>query len=144
MNSNFNADAIKEISEVFQTEPDVDSNTYSWILKSSNLFPNISVCLFTNIYDNPDNVVISVQTGLGYYELHNIKGWGKFSANEVVFLSETNDIITVVFISQSDGVSFYSNIDKKILDEDVTKIDPAYLIAYMQVSIINDMKQTNN
>jgi hypothetical protein len=144
MNKNFDADAIKEMSEVFQTDPSVDNNTYSWLLQCANFFPNVSVCLFTNIYDNPANVVISVQTGLGYYELHNIKEWGKFAANEIVFLAEMNDSVTVMFIGKSDGVSFYSNIDKKILEEDVTQIDPAFLIAYMQLSIINDMKEITN
>jgi hypothetical protein len=144
MNKNFDADAINEMSEVFQTDPSVDCNTYSWMLKSVNFFPNVSVCLFTNIYDNSENVVISVQTGLGYYELHNIKGWGKFSASEIVFFAETDDSITVMFIGKSDGVSFYSNIDKKILEEDITQIDPAFLIAYMQISIINDMKKVAN
>jgi hypothetical protein len=140
MNYSFDKNNIKLISDILGADPDFVDNCYTWNIKSKNYITNCSINLFTNIQMTNTNL-ISIQTLIGYYELHNVKCWNKFSDNEVAFFSDNGSQISVIFISTEYGVSLYAGMDQNILDKDITEIDPSLLLSAMQLNIYNNYKK---
>ncbi|MDR0926976.1 MAG: hypothetical protein LBO69_04335 [Ignavibacteria bacterium] len=138
MKKKFDKQSIDEITEILQSKPEVvDNNSFNWSLKSNSYLPNINVTLFVDL-DGDGYGMVSVHTVLGYYELHNVRYWSRFATNEVVFFAEENGHISSLFVSYENGVSFYSNIDKALLNKDISTLDPALLLSIMQLSIFSD------
>lgn len=135
MNIGFTKENIDEISRIFNSVPEEIQGCYNWMLVSPEKAPKIAVSLYTNI-NGGENILLSVQTALGCYELHNVKKWTAFSTQEIIFWTEENDKISAISIGCNHEVSFYANISKSILDEDITKIEPELLLSVMQLSLL--------
>lgn len=139
MNYCFDEENIKLISNILETESNFLDDCYSWDVKSRLYKSAFAVNLYVNI--KPKNTItISIQTAIGYYELHDIKCWNHFSNEEVVFFADSGSYLSCVFISKENGISIYANIEKNILELDINEVDPALLLGIMQLNIYSNYK----
>jgi len=134
MNYFFDKESIKQISKVFNAEAEFEDNCYTWTTKTHDLKATFFVKLYVNTSHN-NTTTVSIYTALGTFELHNVICWHQFIENEIVFYADNNSVLSCIFISDENGISFFSNIDKSIFDKDIRDVEPALLLAAMQLNL---------
>jgi len=134
----FSDNDFNKISDLLCCEPDVLENCRVWSLRNAEPDKPMIVSLYNNIELSDGNIgsIISVQTRHGYYELHNISGYILFEPDEVIFVSKQDIAVSSLIIGKGNTCSLYSNICKYLLGKDFAELDPAVLLAAMQVSIV--------
>ena len=91
-----------------------------------------------NFDGDKEGSIISVQTRHGYYELHNITNYIVFEPDEIIFICSKKKTLSCLIVGKGNTCSFFANIQKKMLRRDPTELDPAVLLAVMQLSLIEN------
>ena len=139
MNYSFDAKSIKQISNILAVEAEFVDNCYTWLAKTQDNKATFYVKIYVNI--PPDNTTtISIHTVLGTFELHNVVCWQHFLENEIVFYADNDSLLSCIFISVDSGISVFSNINKNIFEKDISEVEPALLLAAMQLNLYNHNK----
>ena len=139
MNYYFDKESIKEISKIFNAEAEFEDNCYTWTTKTHDSKTTFFVNLYVNVPPN-DTTTISIHTALGTFELHNIICWHKFLEKEIAFYADNDSLLSCIFISSENGICFFSNINKSICEKDITELEPALLLAAMQLNLYSNTK----
>ncbi len=83
-----------------------------------------------------DAPVISAHTTYGYFELHGLSGSVTVEPDEVIFFSESSDRLSGMVISSAGACSQFANVDRSMLSSDPSSLDPAHILAAMQLGLI--------
>ncbi len=133
----FSNDDILKISTILQINTKEFEGGWTWVMKSSDNSKPLVATLHNNVNLGNDvyGSLISVQTQYGYYELHNIEKYMFFEPDELIFISSTSEYLSCLTIGRQSVCSLFSTIKREILSEDISELDPAVLMAAMQLSI---------
>src|SRR5690606_21766134 len=83
-----------------------------------------------------DAPVVSAHTTYGYFELHGVGGSVVVDPDEVIFFAESGETISGMILSSSGACSQFANVDRKVLTEDPSALEPAHILAAMQLGLI--------
>lgn len=79
--------------------------------------------------------VVSAQTSYGYFEIHEVIRHVVVEPDEVIFLAESGEHLSGMVIGRSGACSLFANVDRAILSSDLAQLDPALLLAAMQLGL---------
>lgn len=128
-----NDSALKGIEKLLSKQFSKDGESYSLSLVSMQKKSEISL----NInFDKDGKSLISVYTENSHLQLQEC-GWIVLSEmlSEVIFISENNDKISGLIISNQGDCSLYSNVDKSLLSSDFSNLSSEKLIAAVALSL---------
>jgi|YNPMSStandDraft_2_1061718.scaffolds.fasta_scaffold15687_2 hypothetical protein len=131
---------IEIISNILGQKPEVFENSWTWNLQNDITDKPMIINLYNSINFDGDKEgsIISVQTRHGYYELHNITNYIVFEPDEIIFICSKKKTLSCLIVGKGNTCSFFANIQKKMLRRDPTELDPAVLLAVMQLSLIEN------
>ncbi len=131
---------IDTISSILGQKPESFENSWTWNLRNDASDKPMIINLYNSINFDGDKEgsIVSVQTRHGYYELHNLTGYLVFEPDEIIFICSKKKTLSCLIVGKGNTCSFYSNIQKKMLHRDPTELDPAVLLAAMQLSLIEN------
>ncbi|MCB0703242.1 MAG: hypothetical protein R2863_05620 [Candidatus Kapaibacterium sp.] len=139
MSFNFNNEDVEKISETLGVNHKGTSDTWTWTLKNSETNQSVVFTIYNKTKISPQidetGVLVSVQTKHGYFELHGLTGFLLFEPDEVIFVRAEEEKVSCLVIGSNSSCSLFSNIDKAILKSNITELDPAILLAAMQLSL---------
>lgn len=79
--------------------------------------------------------VLSAQTSYGYFELHCVSRYVPVEPDEVIFVAEENTRISGLVVGRRGNCSLFANVDRSILSADLSTLEPALLLASMQLGL---------
>ncbi len=128
---------LEKIEEILQVKAKPFEGGWSWVMKSIDNSKPLVATLHNNVDLGNDTIgsLISIQTQYGYYELHNIEKYIFFEPDELIFISSTAEHLSCLTIGRQSVCSLFSTIKREILNQDISELDPAVLMAAMQLSI---------
>lgn len=139
MSFNFKNEDVDKISEILESNHKGSNDTWSWTLKNNETNQSVVFTIYNRTQLSPANeetgVLVSVQTKHGYFELHGITGYLLFEPDEVIFVRAIDDKVSCLVIGSNSSCSLFSDINKSILKTNITELDPAILLAAMQLSL---------
>ncbi len=97
-----------------------------------------SIVLTLNALDG-GGVVLSAQTVHGYFELHNVARFVPVDPDEVIFVAEDGDRISGLVVGAAGTCSLFANVDRATLTADFGTLEPALLLAAMQLGLAENM-----
>ena len=116
-----------------------NTETWTWTRKNSETNQTVVFTFYNKTQISPQKdetgVLVSVQTKHGYFELHGLTGFLLFEPDEVIFVRAEDEKVSCLVIGSNSSCSLFSNIDKAILKSNITELDPAILLAAMQLSL---------
>ena len=142
MSFSFSSEDINNISKILNQEPKLFEKAWSWTIINKETNQSLVFTLYNDIIldgDSKKGNLISAQTQHGYFELHQCNKYMVFEPDEIIFLQTMEDTISCIVIGKEATCSMFSNINRKILNADFTTLDPAVLLAAMQLSITEDI-----
>jgi hypothetical protein len=141
MSYNLKEDDISKITEILGVSPEVDGNSFTWVLANPQLKQNIvlTVCRNITISEKSTGTVATVQSNHGYFEIHNITTFIPFDPDEIIFIHHDDQFLSSLIIGKGATCSLFSNIDRSILRKDLSELEPATLMAAMQLSIADSI-----
>lgn len=86
-----------------------------------------------------DATLLSAQTVHGYFELHNMVRFVPVDPDEVIFVAEEGDRISGLVVGATGTCSLFSNVTRANLSADFTTLDPALLLAAMQLGLAENI-----
>jgi hypothetical protein len=139
MSFNFSTEDIEKISEILESPHKGGNGAWTWSLKNSETNQSVVFTIYNDTQLAPaqgeTGVLVSVQTKHGYFELHGLTGFLLFEPDEVIFVRASDDKVSCLVIGSNSSCSLFSDIDKSILKSNITELDPAILLAAMQLSL---------
>ncbi len=137
MSNTFTNNDIEKISEILGQAPENEADFYLWNISTGGSDNNLVVSLHNKVsFGESFGAIVSIQTTHGYYELHDVLQFLVFEPDEVIFYNDSGKTVSCLVVSKSGACSLYSNISKSLLREDMSLLDPACLLAAMQLSIL--------
>ena len=133
---------IDKISMTLGEEPKSYENSWAYAMHNKENKQSLVFTIYNDAIldgDEHKGTLISVQTQHGYFELHDCTAYIVFKPDENIFLQTKDQKLSCIVIGKECTCSLFCNIDKKILNADFTTLDPAVLLAAMQLSITEDV-----
>lgn len=136
MNYKFKNDDIEKISEILGNKPQEYDSSWMWNISDPDGNKPLIISIYNDIDYIDNNIsLISVQSRYGYYELHTLTNIMYIEPDEIIFISQYNDNLSCMVIGRNFTCSLFSNINKNLLQKDITTLPPAILMSVMQLSI---------
>lgn len=88
--------------------------------------------------------VISAQTVHGYFELHAATRYVPVEPDEVIFIAEEGERISGLVVGATAACSLFANVHRSTLTADFTTLEPALLLAAMQLGLAENMDVVGN
>jgi hypothetical protein len=137
----FTQERAQKIAKVLQA-PILERETHFRIElkpKENNLQLNIELFSDIEIGDKKGNLV-TVYTNYGVNQLHFCTAYvASDLLGEVTFISETEFHVSAIVVEREGGCTFYSNIDKSLLNKDFTGLGPEVMMTGVTLSIIEPL-----
>lgn len=120
-----------------------DESTWHWNLKhaDSGRVLALTICN-TDLGKGALGCVVSAQTFQGYVELHDVTGYLCIQPDEVMFIAKQSDRFDSLVIGSACTCSQFGNVRASLLSADITTINPALLMAAMQLSLAEPLLET--
>jgi hypothetical protein len=83
--------------------------------------------------------VISAQTVHGYFELHDVSRFVPVDPGEVIFVAEVGEKISGLVVGREGTCSLFANADRSTLSADFAELEPALLLAAMQLGLAENI-----
>lgn len=133
----FTKDDINTITGILGGEFRDYENSFSWKLENKDTSQTLVLSIHNNIQLNKDSSgsLISVQTQHGYFEMHGCMSYMVFEPDEVIFVFYTGETLSSLIVGKQCSCSMFGNISRDILNADFSELDPAVLLAAMQLSL---------
>jgi hypothetical protein len=133
----FTSEDIESINNILNSKAHEFENTWTWKLFNQAANQSIVFTIY-NCVPMPDeklNIIISVQTNHGYFELHHCTHYLLFEPDEVIFIEANESKISSLVIGKECSCSMYSNINRELLRVDITELPAPLLLSVMQMSL---------
>ncbi|GAB5466468.1 MAG: hypothetical protein Kapaf2KO_19040 [Candidatus Kapaibacteriales bacterium] len=137
----FSGNQAKEISDTLGVQHKETDGGYVWSVKNDKNKQQLILTVYpaAELSPNHKGVLVSVQTTYGYFELHGPSMMFAVEPDEIVFVQENETCLTSMTIGGSAALSMFSNISKEIVGSDYSELDPAVLLAAMQLSLTDSL-----
>lgn len=132
---------IEKIEAILGTAYSKLNNTFSWMIDKIDTKDKLLLTIYNDVkIDGTSDAIslISAQNNQGYFELHNCNKYFLFEPDEIIFLNISENSISSLVVSASGNLSVFSNINRKILQKDITTLDSSLLMSAMQLSITEE------
>ncbi len=131
------------------TQPDIDAwvsvlgapssvseRSWLWNIRPEGAPTALVVNITTAVpLDGESVTVVSAQTQQGYIELHDVTGYLCIEPDEVLFIAKRHDRFSSLVIGRTGTCSSFANIPSTLLNTDFDQLDPAVLMAALQLSL---------
>ncbi len=127
----FTKEDAKKIGKVLDSKPKLIKNFYRFTLGKTTLeiHPNKKI-------GKRKGTLISVYTPYSHLQLHFCTAYVLSELlGEVTFLSEYNGKVSGLIVETNGACSLYANLDKEILRQDFTKLEPEVMIPGIALSL---------
>lgn len=82
-----------------------------------------------------ESVVLSAQTVHGYFELHDVQRFVPVEPDEIIFVAEEGNRVSGLVVGREGTCSLFANVHKAIISADLTTLEPALILAAMQLGL---------
>lgn len=124
---------LKKIENLFKEEFKKSGSVYSILIRSGKINSNISVEL---IEDENSGFLVSLYTNNTHLQLQSCNNiLVSEMLEEVIFISETDNMISGLIVSKQGDCALYSNVDKKVLRTDFSELNSEKLLSAIALSI---------
>ncbi len=133
----FSIDEIEKISNLLNTKPQEHQSGNTWYIKNDELNDKLVLTLYNNVINVEGEItnLVSVLTQLGTIELHNVSGFMLFEPDEIIFVSSYEGKVSSLIVGKKGTASIYANINKTLINADITGLDTAFILSAMQLSL---------
>jgi hypothetical protein len=132
----FTNEDIESIAGILEAKKDSIGQETVLYIGSGRSAPPVVLTL-TNLAGDHD--LVSAQTVHGYFELHNIGRFVPVEPGEVIFVSEEENRISGLVVGKEGTCSLFANVDRAALSADFTTLEPALLLAAMQLGLAENI-----
>ena len=133
----FTKETIAEIEEVLGVKAKESANNYRFLLENKEEGRKLSLEIYPDIpIGTEEGNLITVYTPNAHLQLHFCIGFVKSDLlGEVTFIGEESGRLSGLIIEKGAGCSLYSNVDKRILSGDFTKLGPEVMLSGIALSL---------
>lgn len=133
----FTKEDIDKISKMLDAKSEEFDRGWSWNLKNPANKQSLVFTVYKDaqVSESAKGSLVSVQTQHGYFELHDCDAFMLFEPDEVIFTQSGNNRVNCLVIGKECNCSMFSNINRAILNADLTDIDSPVLLSAMQLSL---------
>ena len=133
----FSTEDIRQMSDILGATPHETDGEYLFMLSNEPTRQSLTLNVSNNvdIGDGRLGALAIAQTQHGYFELHSCTGFMVFEPDELIFVSEQNDLISGLVIGKQCTCSMFTNVRRSNLSADFTELDPRLLMSAMQLSV---------
>ncbi len=127
----FTKEDAKKIGKILNSKPKLIKNFYRFTLGKTTLeiHPNKKI-------GKRKGTLISVYTPYSHLQLHFCTAYVLSELlGEVTFLSEYDEKVSGLIVETNGACSLYANLDKEILRQDFTKLEPEVMIPGIALSL---------
>ena len=128
----FNKQSVRELSTLLNA--DVDTGGEEAILRIGGKESGPAIVLSVAFLKDGTGV-LSAQTSYGYFELHAVKRYVPVEPDEVIFVAEEDSRVSGLVVGRRGNCSLFANVDRAILSGDLGALEPALLLASMQLGL---------
>ena len=127
---------IEAIEGVLGASERPDDRTWFWNLRdeATNRVLALTISV-ADLGDEQPSTVVSAQTYQGYVELHDVTAYLCIEPDEVMFIAKQGDRFSSLVVGKTSTCSQFGNIRASLIGKDLTELDPALLMAAMQLSL---------
>lgn len=127
----FTKEDAKKIGEVLNSKPKLIKNFYRFTIGKTTLEVHPSIKI-----GRKKGTLVSVYTPYSHLQLHFCTGYVISELlGEVTFLGEHDGKVSGLIIETNGACSLYANLDKEILSQDFTKLEPEIMIPGIALSL---------
>lgn len=133
---------INSLNSFFGIDAEEFDSSYSWNL-TNNLYKDyllLSVTFESDKSLEEDSFIVNAQTSQGVFELHNCKDFIFSSTEEIYFWVVNAKTLSCLIVGKHATCSLFANVEQSIVENEITEINPAKILASVQLSIINQMR----
>lgn len=131
---------IDQCTERLGAPAHVAPATWTWNIDAPNGVRAIVMTITTDVVIGEQPcTIITAQTPQGYVEMHNVTGILSIEPDEVMFLARHNERFSSLVVGRTGTVSQFANIHASLLRADLTEINPAALLAALQLSLADGL-----
>ncbi len=114
--------------------------SWTWSIDAPNGARAIVMTITTDVLINEQPcTIVTAQTPQGYVEMHNVTGVVPIEPDEVMFLATHNGRFSSLVVGRTGTVSQFANIHASLLRTDLAQINPAALLAALQLSLADGL-----
>ncbi|HRK05432.1 MAG TPA: hypothetical protein PLW14_10080 [Chlorobiota bacterium] len=134
---------IDTVTSVLGNAEDLGGGTWFWNLRdeTSGRVLALTVSTTVDMGAGPETIV-SAQTHQGYVELHGVTACMVIEPDEVMFVTKRDDTFSSLVVGKTCTCSQFANIRASLIRTDLTAVDPAALMAAMQLSLAESLLET--
>lgn len=129
------------MSAILGAKPHETDGEYLFTLSNPQTRQSLTLNVSNNVGlgDDIRAALVIAQTQHGYFELHSCTGFMVFEPDELIFVSENNDLISGLIVGKQCTCSMFTNVRRSNLSADFTELDPRLLMSAMQLSVAEAM-----
>ncbi|TAE31187.1 MAG: hypothetical protein EAZ92_03320 [Candidatus Kapaibacterium sp.] len=133
----FSAEDIHTMSAILGATPHETDGEYLFTLANTQTRQSLTLNVSNNVDMGDDTraTLVIAQTQHGYFELHSCTVFMVFEPDELIFISEKNDLISGLIVGKQCTCSMFTNVRRHNLSADFTDLDPRLLMSSMQLSV---------
>jgi len=134
---------IDTCAQVLGQAQGADGSSWFWNLRYQASGQELAITVSTGVDlgDGPTTIV-SAQTRQGYIELHDVTAYMCIEPDEVMFVAKRDDRFSSLVIGKTGTCSQFANIRLSLLSANFSELDPAALMAAMQLSLAETMLES--
>lgn len=135
---------IEVISGILGKTESSDSSCWFWNLRNTNSKAVLAINISTGVDlgNGSTTTIVSAQTQQGYIELHDVTGFLVIEPDEVMFITKSDETFSCLVVGALCTCSQFANVRTSLLKGDLTEIDPAALLAAMQLQLAESLLET--
>lgn len=131
---------IGQCTERLGAPAHVTATSWTWNIDAPNGARAIVMTITTDVeIDQQPCTIVTAQTPQGYVELHNITSILSIEPDEMMFLATHDGRFSSLVVGRTGTVSQFANIHASLLRADLTEINPAALLAALQLSLADGL-----
>jgi hypothetical protein len=99
----------------------------------------LSLTLEADCGNGERSTIVSAHTHQGYVELHGVTHCLVIEPDEVMFVAQSGTAVSSIVVGKTCTCSMYANVRVGILKQQITELDPAVMLAAMQMSLAESL-----
>lgn len=135
---------IETISAVLGKPEESTTNSWFWNIRNTETKAVLALTVSdgVDVGNGEPSMIVAAQTYQGYIELHDVTGFCVIDPDEVMFITKREESFSCLVVGASCTCSQFSNIRTSLLKAELTEIDPAALMAAMQLQLAESLIET--
>ncbi len=137
MNFEFSNDDIQRIADTLGVEARHRGNNFRFEIFGEEPGRKVALEIYPRIpIGDDEGALVSVYTPNAHLQLHFCSGFVVSEIlGEITFIAEHGGKLSGLIIEKEGGCSMYSNVDRKLLSGDFTKLGPEVMLSGIALSL---------